>query len=108
MGFYVGDVTGLDDENISIPGAEVVERLLAPFWENGQHNAIPSIEKQKAFVEEQRRRFPNIENYPHTLSERLEKLRDDLTERMRADNSGWEAVLSMPEPVADEAMSDKS
>jgi nicotinate phosphoribosyltransferase len=103
-GFYIGDVTGLDEENISIPGAVVVERLLAPFWENGQHNAIPSIEKQKAFVEEQRKRFVDIETYPHVLSEKLEKLRDDLTEQMRADVSGWEEVLQMPEPAADEAL----
>ena len=101
-GCYVGDVTGLDDENISIPGAAIVEPLLSPFWENGQHNAIPSIEKQKAFVEEQRKRFPDIENYPHGLSDKLETLRDDLTAQMRADNSGWEEVLSMPEAAADE------
>lgn len=103
-GNYVGDVTGLDDENISIPGAFVVERLLAPFWENGQHNAIPSIAKQKAFVEEQRKRFRDIETYPHVLSARLEKLRDDLTEQMRADVSGWEEILMMPEPAGDEAI----
>ena len=103
-GFYVGDVTGLDDENITIPGAVVVERLLGPFWENGQHNAIPSIEKQKAFVEEQRKRFHDIETYPHVLSEKLEKLRDELTEQMRADVSGWEEVLQMPEPTADEVI----
>src|SRR6266480_952902 len=49
-GNYLADVTGLDDEEIEIPGAARVERLLLPFWENGQHSAIPSIEKQKAFV----------------------------------------------------------
>jgi nicotinate phosphoribosyltransferase len=106
-GFYVGDVTGLDDEDISIPGAVIVERLLNPFWENGQHSAIPSILKQKAFVEEQRRRFPNIEEYPHVLSEKLEKLRDDLTARMRADVSGWADILSLPEPLAPEPVSQK-
>ena len=63
-GNYVGDVTGLDDEEIDIPGAARVERLLVPFWENGQHAAIPSIEKQKSFVAEQRQRFPDINNYP--------------------------------------------
>src|SRR5437762_7070051 len=31
-GYYVGDVTGLDDEEIAIPGAARVERLLVPFW----------------------------------------------------------------------------
>lgn len=103
-GYYIGDVIGLDDEDISMPGAEVVERLLSPFWENGQHSAIPSIEKQKAFVEEQRKRFRNIETYPHVLSEKLEKLRDGLTAQMRADSSGWEEVLKMPEPVGDEAI----
>ncbi|HXD32608.1 MAG TPA: hypothetical protein VN643_15910 [Pyrinomonadaceae bacterium] len=107
-GYYIGDVTGLEDENIFIPGAVVVERLLAPFWENGQHNAIPSIEKQKAFVEEQRKRFRNIEDYPHVLSQRLEKLRDDLTAQMRADSSGWEEVLTMPEPMVDVAISNNS
>ena len=63
-GNYVGDVTGLDDEQIEIPGAARVERLLVPFWENGQHASIPSIEKQKSFVADQRRRFADINNYP--------------------------------------------
>src|SRR6266566_8129817 len=39
-GNYVGDVTGREDEQIDIPGAAAVERLLQPFWENGQHSAI--------------------------------------------------------------------
>jgi nicotinate phosphoribosyltransferase len=98
-GYYVADVTGLDEENVDIPGALVVERLLAPFWENGQHNAIPSIEKQKAYVDEQRKRFRDISTYPHTLSQKLRDLRDTLTAEMRADSSGWEELLKMPEPV---------
>src|SRR6266704_4045263 len=32
-GNYIGDVTGLDDEEIEIPGAARVEPLLQPFWE---------------------------------------------------------------------------
>ena len=100
-GNYVGDVTGLNDEEIKIPGAVDVERLLVPFWENGQHSAIPSIMKQKAIVEEQRRRFTDIENYPCRLSDRLHRLRDDLTAQMRADNSGWQEVVKMPEPVTE-------
>jgi hypothetical protein len=99
---YVGDIIGLDDEEVEIPGAAKVERLLVPFWENGQHSAIPSIEKQKVFVEEQRQRFADIENYPHQLSDKLRQLRDDLVERMRADNSGWEEILNMPETVQEE------
>jgi hypothetical protein len=90
---YVGDVIGLESEAVEIPGAVKVERLLVPFWENGQHSAIPSIEKQKAFVEEQRRRFADIENYPHVLSAGLRELRDDLVKRIRVDNSGWEEIL---------------
>src|SRR6267378_3178235 len=101
-GNYVSDVTGLEDEQVEIPAAVTVERLLQSFWENGQHSAIPSIEKQKAFVEDQRRRFPDLENYPTVLSKKLETLRDDLTAQMRADCSGWEEVLAMPEPIADE------
>jgi nicotinate phosphoribosyltransferase len=100
-GKYVGDVTGLDDEQIEIPGAARVERLLVPFWENGQHSAIPSIEKQKSFVADQRKRFPDINNYPTLLSDKLCKLRDDLTAQMRADNSGWQEVVNMPEDVLD-------
>jgi nicotinate phosphoribosyltransferase len=100
-GQYVGDVVGLDEEHVVIPGAVHVERLLQPFWENGQHYAIPSILKQKAFVEEQRNRFSDINNYPSTLSEKLRTLRDDLTALMRADNSGWEDVPNIPEHVAD-------
>src|SRR5204863_3577325 len=68
-GRYVADVTGLDDELVEIPGAVRVERLLFPFWEGGRHESIPSIVKQKNFVEEQLRRFPDIENYNHTLSD---------------------------------------
>jgi nicotinate phosphoribosyltransferase len=105
-GMFVGDVIGLDDENVEetveIPGAVRVERLLVPFWENGQHSAIPSIEKQKALVDEQRRRFADIENYPHVLSARLRELRDDLVKRIRTDNSGWEEILVKPQIYADE------
>src|SRR6185295_8712365 len=68
-GNFVADVTGLDDEHIEIPGAEQVERMLDRFWENGQHSAIPSIEKHKAFVADQMNRFPDLHNYPHTLSD---------------------------------------
>jgi nicotinate phosphoribosyltransferase len=93
-GMYVGDVIGLDSEEVEIPEATRVERLLVPFWENGQHSAIPSVEKQKVFVEEQRRRFGDIETYPRQLSTRLRELRDDLVKRMRADHSGWEQILN--------------
>ena len=96
-GNYVGDVIGLEDETIEIPGAAKVERLLVPFWENGQHAAIPSITKQKAFVEDQRKHFRDINNYPAVLSERLDQLRDQVTEQMAQDHSGWEAILKIPE-----------
>ena len=99
-GRYVADVTGLDDEEVSIPGAARVERLLQPFWEGGRHESIPSILKQKSFVEEQLRRFPSIDEYPHTLSDNLRRLRDELTARMRADDSGWRDVLNVPESLA--------
>jgi nicotinate phosphoribosyltransferase len=99
-GMYVGDVIGLDVEQVEIPGAVKVERLLVPFWENGQHSAIPSVMKQKAFVAEQRQRFADIESYPCDLSARLRALRDDLVARMRADNSGWQEILKMPEMQA--------
>jgi nicotinate phosphoribosyltransferase len=103
-GHYVGDVTGLEEEVIEIPGAARVERLLVPFWENGQHDVIPSIEKEKAFVAEQRLLFPDIERYPCRLSERLRQLRDDLTKEMLVDNSGWQEVLEMPEQSPDEPL----
>jgi nicotinate phosphoribosyltransferase len=96
-GNYIGDVIGLDAEEVEIPGAVKVERLLVPFWENGQHSTIPSILKQKAFVEEQRKRFGDINNYPRRLSDKLQKLRDDLVARFRADDSGWQSILKMPE-----------
>ncbi|MGZ5437992.1 MAG: hypothetical protein ACXWID_15440 [Pyrinomonadaceae bacterium] len=106
-GNYVADVTALDDESIEIPGAARVERLLQPFWENGQHEPIPSIEKQKAFVADQMIRFRDLQNYPRTLSDRLTKLRDDLTEQMRADNSGWEEILKLPEQMPEELINSK-
>jgi nicotinate phosphoribosyltransferase len=92
-GMYVGDVIGLDSEDVKIPGAATVERLLVPFWDNGQHSAIPSIEKQKAFVEQQRQRFADIRNYPCSLSAKLKTLRDELVKRIREDKSGWETIL---------------
>jgi nicotinate phosphoribosyltransferase len=101
-GRYVGDVTGLDEEEPEIPGASRVERLVVPFWERGRHEAIPSIHKQKAFVEEQLSRFGDIEHYPHALSARLKSLRDELTARMRRDDSDWQTVLKMPEALAEE------
>jgi nicotinate phosphoribosyltransferase len=101
-GNYIGDITGREDEQVEIPGAVTVERLLQPFWENGQHSAIPSIEKQKAFVADQMRHFPDLHNYPCTLSDGLTKLRDELTARMRADTSGWEKILALPEEMPEE------
>lgn len=97
QGNYVGDVTGLDSEEVDIDGAVKVERLLLPFWENGQHSSIPSINKQKIFVEEQRRRFGDINNYPRRLSDQLRQLRDDLVARFKVDNSGWQSILKVPE-----------
>ncbi|HWS52825.1 MAG TPA: hypothetical protein VN228_01750 [Pyrinomonadaceae bacterium] len=99
-GRYVGDVTGLDGEEVEIPGAARVERLLQPFWESGRHEAIPSIRKQKGFVEEQLARFDDIDQYPRALSDRLRALRDDLTARMRRDESGWREVLTLPPHLA--------
>jgi nicotinate phosphoribosyltransferase len=99
-GRYVADVTGLETETVEIPGAARVERLLQPFWEGGRHESIPSIVKQKAFVEEQLERFPSLDDYPRTLSDELRTLRDDLTARMRADESGWREILKMPDALA--------
>jgi nicotinate phosphoribosyltransferase len=106
-GNYIADVTGVEGEQVEIPGAVTVERLLNPFWENGQHSAIPSIEKQKAFVAEQMGRFPDLHNYPRTLSESLTKLRNELTERMQYDGSGWEKVLQLPEEIPEELTTTK-
>jgi nicotinate phosphoribosyltransferase len=97
QGNYVGDVIGLDSEEVEIDGAVKVERLLLPFWENGQHSSIPSINKQKVFVEEQRTRFRDINNYPRQLSDQLRELRDDLVARFKVDNSGWQSILKVPE-----------
>jgi hypothetical protein len=96
-GNYVGDVIGLDSEEVEIDGAVKVERLLLPFWENGQHSSIPSINKQKVFVEEQRARFRDINNYPCVLSDQLRKLRDNLVASFKVDNSGWQSILKVPE-----------
>jgi nicotinic acid phosphoribosyltransferase len=52
-------------------------------------------------------RFGDLHNYPLTLSERLTKLRDNLTEQMRADNSGWEKILKLPEEMAEELINSK-
>jgi hypothetical protein len=34
----------------------------------------------------------------------LSNLRDDLTAEMRADNSGWQEILAMPEQAPDEVL----
>lgn len=96
-GNYIGDVIGLNDEVVEIPEAAKIERLLGPFWENGQHSAIPSIFKQKVFVEEQRKRFRDIDNYPVRLSNKLRQLRDEIVARSHEDHSGWETILKKPE-----------
>jgi nicotinate phosphoribosyltransferase len=101
QGNYVQDVIGLDEEEIEIPGTAAVEKLLIPFWENGQHSTIPSIVKQKVFVEDQRKRFVDINSYPVQLSDALRDLRDLLVKQLRTDNSGWEEVLTMPEAFMD-------
>ncbi|MDT4898595.1 MAG: nicotinate phosphoribosyltransferase [Acidobacteriota bacterium] len=106
-GNYIADIIGLDDEEIQIPRAVTVERLLVPFWENGRHDAIPSITKQKAFVEEQRARFTDINNYSCTLSDRLRELRDGLTAAMREDHSGWRDILKVPEQLSQELVNKK-
>jgi len=38
-------------------------------------------------------------NYAHTLTDKLPQRRDDLTAQMRADNSGWQQVVKLPEEV---------
>src|SRR5215210_1584964 len=101
-GNYVADRIGLDDEEVEIPGAQTVERLLVPFWENGYHEVIPSITKQKSFVEDGRARFADINNYACTLTDRLRTLRDDLTAQMREDRSGWQQVLKVPSELSAE------
>ncbi|MFN2532253.1 MAG: hypothetical protein ABR555_13245 [Pyrinomonadaceae bacterium] len=108
QGNYVRDVIGLEEEEIEIDGATNVERLLIPFWENGQHSAIPSVVKQKVFVEEQRKKFKDIKGYSHVLSDKLRQLRDRLTESMRTDNSGWQEVLKMPESATSDLLESNS
>lgn len=101
-GKYVADIIGLDHEVVEIPGAARTERLLVPFWEHGRYDPIPSIKKQKAFVEEQHARFRDINTYPCLLSDRLRELRDRLTAQMREDHSAWQEVLKVPARLAGE------
>jgi len=58
-------------------------------------------------VADQMTRFADLHNYPRTLSERLAKLRAELTEQMRADNSGWERILKLPEEMPEELINAK-
>ena len=95
-GFYVADLVGLDDEEVEIPGAATIERLLLPFWQQGRREAVASIHEQKGFVEQQLARFRDIDSYPHGLSPRLRELRDTLAARLRRDDSGWQQVLRTP------------
>src|ERR1700716_1502012 len=41
-GNYAPELTGHDPKRIETPAAVTVGRLLQPFWETGQHSAIPS------------------------------------------------------------------
>ncbi len=97
---YVGDVIGLDEEDLQVAGATFTERLLIPFWNNGRHEALPSIEKQKAFVETQRARFPDLNAYPVKLSDKLRALRQDLTVAAKRDISGWRELVQIPGHLA--------
>jgi nicotinate phosphoribosyltransferase len=108
QGYYVGDVTGLDDEEIDIDGAARVERLLMPFFEEGRHQGVPSIKKQRAFVEEQRARFRSLADYARSLSPRLQTLRDTLAAREREDHSGWESLLRLPDAHATDANGERN
>ena len=87
---------------------EVAERILA--LSGKKSHDIPIVrrsilryalscpnQKAMAFVEEQRKRFGDIDNYPRRLSDKLQKLRDDLVARFRADDSGWQSILKLPE-----------
>ena len=107
-GNFVGDVTGLDDEQVEIPGAAQVERLLVPFWQNGQYASIPAIEKQKATVAEQRQKFSDLKSYPRQLSNKLRQLVEELTARMRVDASGWEEVVKLPDSMPTELAAERS
>ncbi|PYS74456.1 MAG: hypothetical protein DMF69_01710, partial [Acidobacteria bacterium] len=62
---------------------------------------IPSIIKQIAFVDEQRKRFADINNYEVKLSSAVNQLRDELTAQMRKDTSGWQEILLVPEQMSD-------
>lgn len=96
---FVGDVIGLDYEEIEIPNAAKVEKLLYTFWTNGYHEAIPSITKLKSFVEEQRVRFTDIENYPVKLSEKLSTLRAEIISNMREEKNDWRKVLKITDAL---------
>jgi len=48
-----------------------------------------------------------LDNYPRTLSGRLTKLRDELTALIRADNSGWDSILKLPEETPEEMLQPK-
>lgn len=98
-GRYVGDVVGLHGEEIAIQGAARVEPLLVPFWDDGRHDAIPSVQKQRSFVEQQLSLFPNLHHYPVELSDKLRNLRDQLSADMKRDESGWERILKMVDSV---------
>ncbi|HVK37062.1 MAG TPA: hypothetical protein VNA88_00920 [Candidatus Kapabacteria bacterium] len=99
-GHYIGDVIGLDGEDIAIDGATTIEPLLVPFWTKGFYEPIPPITKLKAFVEAQRVRFADIERYPVTISPRLHALREELIARMRAEPNDWRALVTVPEELA--------
>ena len=100
QGQFVGDVIGLDGEEISVLGAVLTERLLLPFWDNGSHEALPSIIKQKSYIEEQRQKFPDINAYPVTLSEKLRNLRSELTSAMKNDPSPWQTLVNIPDNLS--------
>jgi nicotinate phosphoribosyltransferase len=94
-GNYMGDVIALNDEVIEIPNAVKIEKLLSTFWTNGYHEEIPSITKLKAYLEEQRARFVDIENYSVTLSDKLTNLRAEIVSKMREEKNDWQKVLRM-------------
>lgn len=101
-GFYVKDVITILDE---IPqwNRQRLFALLKPFrlLAEGNHQpCLPSFHEQREYVAAQRKKFRDIQNYSVELSPSLKMSKDNLTQKMLADEAGLDGVVMIPYPAS--------
>lgn len=97
-GFYVKDVVTMDI--CAEPrGSFKAFPLINHFYGRGKYPNIPSIQKQREFVNEQMKKFYNIKNYPIEIDPSLTSSIKNLVAQMKHDEAEEDGVvmISFPE-----------